>query len=147
MKKFLFAALIVVIFLIGCSLKRTNPLDPNAQDITVPNDITNILISHSPAHATNYWVQLKWDKLPIENADGYYVYRGQSYNGTFQRIEDYINTPNSTDSLAALSVIWADNSIVPGYYYYKISAYKKHGNPPKILEGHISPYAQTSVPQ
>jgi hypothetical protein len=161
MKKYLLLTLAMMIVLIGCTLKRSNPLDPNSHDIYIPGEITNIVITHSAAHTDNHWVQLKWDKLSAENADGYHVYRGQSYNGTCQRLDGtqgyplINNLPNPTDSLPH-PVIWIDpaqsvntpNGIVPGDYYYKVSAYRRlNPNSQLVLEGHISSWVYTRVPQ
>lgn len=147
MKKYIIILAIALIFFTGCSLKRSNPLDPNSHDINIPSEITNLVVTHSAAHTDNHWAQLTWDKLPTENADGYYIYRGQSYNGTYQRVQDLINPPNPSDSLAH-PIVWVDSDIVPGDYYYKVSAHKRQGaNSSLILEGHISSWVYTRVPQ
>jgi hypothetical protein len=162
MKQYILIIVVVILFVVGCTLKRSNPLDPNAHTLTIPQDITHLVITHSPAHTDNHWAQLSWDKLPTENADGYHIYRGQSYNGTYQRLDGtpgyplVINPPNPTDSLSNHYMIWIDgaqsasipNGIVPGDYYYKVSAYKRQGTSDStILEGHLSPWVYTRVPQ
>lgn len=145
MKKQIIILTILFVLMMGCTLKRTNPLDPTTHNINVPDDISNILITHSPAHASNYWVHLEWDKLATENTSGYYIYRGQSYNGTYQRIQDVVNLPNTIGTPVPMTC--DDTEVVPGDYFYKISAYKIQPGSALRLEGHISPYVYTRVPQ
>lgn len=154
MKKTLLFILLIAIFMYGCTLKRSNPLDPVSHpDLNIPQDITNILITHSGAHTDYHWVNLQWRWQSQQSADGYYIYRGQSYNGAYQKIHTVTNTPAAPDTIAH-SISWrdtddnTDTGIVPGTYFYKISAFKRQGSSEdSILEGPISSYQMVTVPQ
>ncbi len=70
-----------------------------------------------------------------ELADGYYIYRSQSMNGFYDRIE-IINDVN---------VLLHDDPNVIGIneYYYKISAFRNIKG--KALEGNLSEYRYVLV--
>ncbi|HNX00648.1 MAG TPA: hypothetical protein PLE74_08590 [Candidatus Cloacimonadota bacterium] len=148
MKKMIILILASLLMLLGCSLKRSNPLDPVAHPgLQIPQDITEIIATPSSTHTTDHWVRLSWKWQNTQVADGYYVYRGQSYNGTYQRLATVTNTPVPSDTLSS-SISWTDSPVVPGDYFYKLSAFKRQGSDSgSALEGHISNYKYVRVPQ
>lgn len=65
----------------------------------------------SPKSRTVSSVTIKWDRVP--DSDGYYVYRADSYGGSYSRI-------GSTDSTG-----YTDENLTHGReYYYRVCAYK-----------------------
>jgi fibronectin type 3 domain-containing protein len=99
-----------IIFTLSCSLDRTNPLDPFVSGDNAPNEVTNVQVSITD----NNTIMITWNS--VNNVDGYYIYRSQSYNGLYILIKD-------EESFAASS--YEDNDVdIPGnFYWYKMSAY------------------------
>ena len=121
----LFTVLALATLLAGCTLERNNPLDPKNSGVEAPKEVINIQISASGAGSTVKWVEVSWTGR-AEDA-GYYIYRGMSYTGRFQRLEEN-GIPTSA------SIVYPDNSVFSGNtYYYKVSAFNDSG-----LEGPIS---------
>jgi hypothetical protein len=139
MRKYIFILLLLPLFFSGCGLKRSNPLDPNAHNIDVPNPVTGLTAAPSPANSENHFVRLTWNKLPITNATGYFIYMGKTYNGEYTRVFDFPNSGSSGEA----TLQWTDNSVVPGDYFYKMSSYRTIHN--QRLEGSLSPYVYVRV--
>ena len=99
-----------IIFTLSCSLDRTNPLDPFVSGDNAPNEVTNVQVSITD----NNTIMITWNS--VNNVDGYYIYRSQSYNGLYILIKD-------EESFEASS--YEDNDVdIPGnFYWYKMSAY------------------------
>lgn len=132
----------VILFLIllvasGCGLKRDNPLDPVHPGIVVPEIVSNVTASPSPAGASNKYVNLAWTANSSLYTDGYYVYRGLGFYSTFTIVDTVM-----TNSCTHGSKPW--HSVSPGEYYYKVSAYKTYGG--RRLEGRQSLPAFVRVP-
>jgi len=127
MKNFLLI-LMIIILLSACALERNNPLDPrNNAEIETPKSVNNLSLSHSPDGAATKYVDITWDYL--NGVAGYYIYRGLSWNGVFERIADRTQVSSSSDDLYL-----KDSDVVADtYYYYKISAYNEQG-----LEGPLT---------
>ncbi len=127
--------LIMLITLIAsCSLKRSNPLDPNGNgDITVPEPVTGISHTTSSQHQNPCWVNIKWVANSASNTDGYFIYRGMGYYSSYALVGD-VKTNEFMHSSAD------DPSVQPKIdFYYRISAYKIY--PEGKLEGRRSePY-------
>ena len=126
--------LIMLITLIAsCSLKRSNPLDPNGNgDIVVPEPVTGITHNTSSQHQNPCWVNIKWAANSASNTDGYFIYRGIGYYSSFALV-DSSRTNEYVHSSAN------DPTVQPGDYWYRISAYKTY--PEGKLEGRRSePY-------
>jgi len=111
----------LVIFLGSCALDRSNPLDPVANNIEVPNEVIGINISHSSSNE----IEITWASQ--EDANGYYIYRCLSIDGAYVRIDnDQLNSGAFEN--------FTDTQIIAGnWYYYKMSAYRWVGD--KRLEG------------
>lgn len=136
---------IATLFTLSCGLERSNPLDPGNGNVKVPNLVTNIALSTSGQGATEKYVNISWDALPQSGADGYYIYRSRSHNGTFQLAAEI---PNRLDSF------YQDRKdIVAGPFFYKMSAYlyldPANPRPSDRLEGplNIPPGSGIVVPQ
>jgi len=140
--------LITVLFLCACELKRNNPLDPNNPGILLPDRVVGLVASGSGPGVISKFVELKWNKNQ-ENTDGYYIYMGLAYNSAYERVGWTSNvTPDST--VSKIVPIEA-----PGFYYFKVSAYKYYGNNTSIpdpieyssdfLEGSLSEYKLARV--
>lgn len=116
MKKLYFLLIVIAtLFTFSCGLERSNPLDPGNGNVKIPNMVTNIALSTSGQGSTEKYVNISWNALPQGGADGYYIYRSRSYNGTFQLIAEL---PNRLDSF------YQDRKdVVAGAFFYKMSAY------------------------
>ncbi|MDZ4181526.1 MAG: hypothetical protein U1B83_01520 [Candidatus Cloacimonadaceae bacterium] len=114
----------------SCGLKRSNPLDPTGNpDVTVPETVSNVIGSPSPAGASTKFVTVTWNPNNPLNTDGYYVYRGLAYNSSYSVVDTVF-----TNSCTHGSKPW--HSVSPGDYYYKVSAFKAY--PAGRLEGRVS---------
>ncbi|HAN40902.1 MAG TPA: hypothetical protein GX398_03010 [Candidatus Cloacimonetes bacterium] len=130
--------LVLAGLLSSCGLKRNNPLDPSSDPtIIVPEIISNLEIYPSPPGAANKFVEMRWRANPSYSTDGYYVYRGLGYFSTFT-IVDTVYTNNASHG----SKPW--HRVVPGEYYYKISAFKQY--PDGRLEGRACQPVWVKVP-
>jgi len=126
----------------GCELKHNNPLDPeNNSSIQVPPQVLNLAASASPHGAAAKFVRLIWSKN-LSNTTGYYIYMGMAYNAQFVRVGEQGNI--SSDPGGQI-IIWIKTDMVPGDYYFKVSAYKDFGDD-GILEGHLSNWVYIRVP-
>ena len=115
-------------------MKRSNPLDPNANsDIVVPEQVSDLEALPSPANVANKYVRLTWRANSTATTDGYYVYRGLSYFSEFARV-DTVLTVSQYDHI----------NILPGDYYYRVSAFKTYGA--GRLEGRLSAPVFVRVP-
>lgn len=122
----------------SCELKRSNPLDPNNnQEITAPPQVTGLTASGSGAGILNKYVQLTWTKNII-NTDGYYIYMGLAYNSAYARIDTLVGNLSTTNNMTRIIPI-----STPGFYYFKVSAYKSY--PAGKLEGPLSEWAIAQV--
>ena len=111
----------------SCGLRRNNPLDPNADPtIIVPEIISNLQVFPSAPNAPNKFVDLTWQANPSYSTDGYYVYRGLGFYSTYAVVDTVFTNRASHGSKP-----W--HTVVPGEYYYKISAFKQY--PAGRLEG------------
>ena len=134
--------LIVIIILFACffsscDLKRSNPLDPNGEgDIVIPDPVTGISYT-ATADQDLRVVTIRWVANSPYNTDGYYVYRGIGYNSSFALVGT-VTINEFTHSSAN------DPSIQPGYYWYRVSAYKVY--PEGKLEGRRSEPFSVIVP-
>lgn len=122
--------IIVLLFMVSCSLDRKNPLDPQGNsDMQVPPDVTGLLLSSS-----NMKVNVKWNRLEV--MDKYYIYRSLSHDGDYDRIAE-INNSSAGEYLNYLD----SDVVLARSYYYKVSGVIKG------LEGHISNYQWIRVKQ
>jgi len=111
----------------ACGLKRNNPLDPNADPtIILPELISNLQVFPSPPGAASKYVDLIWQANPSYSTAGYYVYRGLGFYSSFAVVDTVFTNRASHGSKP-----W--HTVVPGEYYYKISAFKEY--PGGRLEG------------
>lgn len=135
------AFLVLMLLLVGlfsCGLKRTNPLDPlgNA-DVVIPEPVVGISVNTSAANQVPRIVTLRWTANSPSNTSGYYVYRALGYFASYALI-DSVRVPEFAHSSAN------DFTVMPGDYYYKVSAYK--GYPGGNLEGRKSEPLFVRVP-
>jgi hypothetical protein len=100
---------------LACGLDRANPLDPENGDVNIPSLVTNITLSASGQGTSSKFVIINWQVVEANDANGYYIYRSGSYDGTFELIAEIRNREQSS---------YTDYSkIVPGPYFYKMSAF------------------------
>lgn len=101
---------LLILFTLSCSLDRTNPLDPFVSGESAPNDVTNIQVSITE----NNTIIITWNAVTA--ADGYYIYRSQSYDGLYELVKEESNEDVTS---------YEDNNVeIPGnFYWYKMSAY------------------------
>ncbi|MCD4829252.1 MAG: hypothetical protein K8R90_07510 [Candidatus Cloacimonetes bacterium] len=126
--------LLALTLLAACTLERNNPLDPrNNSEIEVPQIVTGIELKSSGVGSASKWVDVVWDVNA--NAEGYYLYRALSYNGSYQNIAP-AGIPNAEAPLYHDVDVYSDH-----FYYYKLSAYNEFG-----LEGPISSPVGIRVP-
>ena len=111
--------ILLTVFLGSCSLKRSNPLDPNGNgDIIVPEPVTGITYTTSSQNQIPCWVKITWTANNENNTDGYYIYRGMGYYSSYALVGD-VTTNEFMHSSAD------DPSVQPKIdFYYRISAYK-----------------------
>lgn len=110
--------ILLIIFsltVLGCGLDRSNPLDPENGEINTPGIVTGIELNASGNGAINKYIIILWNTLDETKANGYFIYRSRSYDGTF----DLIATINDKEQ----SSYTDSNKIVPGPYFYKMSAF------------------------
>ena len=95
---------------LSCSLKRTNPLDPLVSGEGYPGDVHNVHVSIPVENSAT----ITWSS--VADADGYYVYRSQSYDGLYERkgIVDDQNINGYVDSFDFNPQV---------NFWYKVSAY------------------------
>ncbi len=122
------------ILLFSCGLDRSNPLDPENGDIDIPPLVTGINLASSGQGAQEKYVEISWTPLVQGEADGYFIYRSRSYNGTYDLIK--IIHGVTQDS-------YSDRfKIVPGAYFYKMSSFcyldPTSPNDNERLEGKLS---------
>jgi len=135
MKK-LIKLLIVIssLIMLSCGLDRSNPLDPAGSHINTPKKVTGIDLSSSGQGAIDKFVVISWTPLPEGDANGYFIYRSRSYDGTFDLIAEIRNREES---------LYTDNyKIVTGPYFYKMSAFvyldEDNPNDNERLEGPLN---------
>lgn len=146
----IYLALILVLILVSaCGLRRTNPIDPLAdhnEEFYVPDPVTNIAVTVSGAGLQFKTVEFRWTPNSNTTTDGYYIKRGMAYNALYAVVDTLLtNTPDQTDHLIHAihgSKPW--HSVLPGDYYYKISAWKQYGD--RRLEGRESSHIFVRVP-
>jgi hypothetical protein len=122
MKKILL--LIIPILLWSCSLPKDNPLDPGSPDgIQPPIRVSGISVTRVSSSGP---LRITWNQAPT--ADGYFIYRSQSYYGEYI-LHKEIESGEITQ--------YDDFSYVQGnFYYYIMSAYRWVGE--QQLEGYRS---------
>jgi hypothetical protein len=117
----------------SCDLKRNNPLD----NLTPPPRVTGLTADGSGPGVEDKYVELTWTKNPSETTDGYYVYRGLAYNAEYARV-DTVGNVASAEVVTRIVPIES-----PGFYYFKVSAFKQY--PSGKLEGSLSEWAIARV--
>ena len=106
-----FISIIILLFTISCSLDRTNPLDPLVSGEGYPGDVHNVHVTIP----VNNSLTITWTQ--VNDANGYYVYRSQSYDGLYELI-----TPEGIDvPTNGYEDSFAFNP--EGFFWYKVSAY------------------------
>lgn len=105
----------VGLILLSCGLERSNPLDPAGSDIDIPGLVTGINLSSSGQGAVEKFVIISWTPLQDNEADGYFIYRSRSYEGTYDLISVIRNREENsfTDTF----------KITSGAFFYKMSAF------------------------
>ncbi len=105
-----FVLITLILFILSCSLERTNPLDPLVSGEGYPGEVHNIHVALPVSNS----VTITW--TPVSDADGYYVYRSQSYDGLYELRgvvdDDYVNGYEDSFDFNPQSNFW-----------YKVSAY------------------------
>ncbi len=115
-----FVLITLILFILSCSLERTNPLDPLVSGEGYPGEVHNIHIAIPVSNS----VTITWTL--VSDADGYYVYRSQSYDGLYKLIgvvdDSYVNGYEDSYDFNP-----------QGNFWYKVSAYSIVGG--EKLEG------------
>ncbi|PKN78671.1 MAG: hypothetical protein CVU48_07690 [Candidatus Cloacimonetes bacterium HGW-Cloacimonetes-1] len=133
--RILIPTLCLALILTACGLKRSNPLDPNGHSgIIIPSPVTGLHATSSGTGAPNKYVELGWESNSSTNTDGYYIYRGLSYNSAYARI----------DTVLSVNSYSHNTNVLPGDYYYSVSAFKNYNG--SKLEGRISSRLFVRVP-
>ena len=102
----------MILLIMSCSLDRTNPLDPLVSNKEAPGRVTGIQVMTTE----NNTISITWNSM--QAADGYYIYRSQSYDGFYALIIDIEKGLNDIHEYEDLDVD------IPGnFYWYKMSAY------------------------
>ncbi|MDD2332244.1 MAG: fibronectin type III domain-containing protein [Candidatus Cloacimonetes bacterium] len=127
MKKLLILLGITLLMTLSCSLRRSNPLDPNGDnDITVPLQVTDVTATaQSVPNSSIRSVVVSWTRNSVDNSDGYYIYRSLGYYAEFALVGEVGNIGEFTHL-----------NVLPGQYYYKVSAFKQYSE--GRLEGRAS---------
>lgn len=134
----LLLTLLIILAANSCELKRTNPLDPASHpEIEAPPRVTGLFAVGSGPGVESKYVELKWSIIPINQADGYYIYRGLAYNSAYAKIDEVGNVSTGTTITRVIPIE------APGFYYFKVSAYKNY--PDGKLEGPLSEWAIARV--
>ena len=138
MKIKLLLLVIALALLASCGLRRKNPLDPyeNPQ-IIVPNTVIDIVYTITGLGTSNKSVTFTWNANSSANTDGYYLYRGLSYNSSFAKV-DTVTTNTCTHGAKPWHIV------MPGDYYYKVSAWKTYQD--RRLEGPLSTHIFVRIP-
>lgn len=130
--------IIILLTVTSCGLRRSNPLDPLGNpDVIIPDPVVGITVNTSATNQVPRTVTLRWTANSPSNTSGYYIYRALGYFASYALI----------DSIGVNSYIHSsanDPSVMPGDYYYRISAYK--GYPGGNLEGRKSEPQFVRVP-
>ncbi|MBW6513545.1 MAG: hypothetical protein K0B87_02185 [Candidatus Syntrophosphaera sp.] len=115
MKIPLLSLLLILALLVGCGLKRNNPLDPLGNpDIEVPKTVTNLAYNTSPAGAPQKYVYLQWSwDPPISDLPyGFKVYRSNAYFSKYEVVGEVTTTSfNHVEDVRQ------------GDYWYRVAAY------------------------
>ncbi len=130
--------LVISVLVSSCGLKRSNPLDPLGNSgVVSPDPVVGISYSTSATNQNPRFVSLRWTANSPSNTSGYYIYRGIGYYSAFALV-DSVTTNEFIHSSTN------DQTVLPGDYYYRISAYKGYngGN----LEGRKSEPLFVRVP-
>lgn len=133
--KYLYLSLTMMLLVLlsaSCSLKRSNPLEP----YDAPPRVTGLSAVGSGPGVQSKYVQLTWARNNIYT-DGYYVYMGLAYNSAYKLEAIVGNVPTGTTVTTVITIE------APGFYYFKVSAYKEY--PPGRLEGPLSEWALARV--
>ena len=121
--------LLAAVFLISCSLERSNPVDPeNNSDVIVPGEIADLDLTPSTSSSTVKYMDLTWSR--VSSIDGYYIYKATTYDG------EYIRADNGGENGVppADSLYFRDTEVQEDEtYYYSVSAYTRVDE--FILEG------------
>lgn len=121
------------LLVVSCSLERSNPLDPDAHDITAPLKVTGLTI----LEFSNMSVNLTWDaQIGIPT---YYIYRSHTYDGLYIRVDTVHVTVVDSLSEPTISGEDFDDELLSGNWY----AYKVSGVNDENLEGEPSNYKFT----
>lgn len=122
-KLFLFAVPLLVV-LAACGIQRDNPLDPNySSDIIVPAQVTGV--QDQVVTGITPYVELSWNSNSPYNTDGYYVYRSLGYYNSFAIVDTVWHVDGESRQTFIHSAA-NDYTVVPGDYYYRISAFKDY---------------------
>jgi len=111
----LYIIIFVGLIMLSCGLERSNPLDPAGSNINTPDLVTGINLGSSGQGAIEKYVTISWTPLQENKADGYFIYRSSSFDGSFDLLTVIRNREQS---------LYTDTyKIVPGPYFYKMSAF------------------------
>lgn len=74
--------------IVGCGLDRSNPLDPAGNNINTPKIVTGIELNSSGQGASNKYIIISWTPLQENEANGYFIYRSRSFDGSFDLVTE-----------------------------------------------------------
>ncbi len=135
-REFIIIALLAMLLIGACTLKRSNPLDPEGNpNIIVPEVVTGLNASVT----TNKLVALSWES--VAHPHRYNIYRCLSYDGQYQFIDTTGVILDTQGNMIDEGKTYTDNDVVVGEkYYYKVSAVNAEG-----LEGSLSAWKYVKV--
>jgi hypothetical protein len=115
----------LLLVLAGCGIKRDNPLDPQANDLTIPGDVSGLQATAFGSGSSTRYVVFRWNSNNANDTDGYYLYRSLGYYSAFALVDTVLHIPGV--SLQQYTHSSAnDPTVAPGDYWYKISAFKNY---------------------
>ncbi|KAF5040126.1 hypothetical protein DSECCO2_536720 [anaerobic digester metagenome] len=130
------AAILILLSLFACSMKRNNPLDPHSNpDIIIPGEVSGIIATAHGTGSDTRYVNLEWGSNNPYNTDGYYVYRSLGYYSAYAVVDTVMHATGSPIQSYVHSSA-NDPSVSPGDYWYRVSAFKSY--PSGNLEGRNS---------
>jgi len=121
-RKMKIGKLLIIISLLGfivasCALDRSNPLDPDGNDITAPVKVTGLSIPEYSYQSVN----LSWDaQIGIPT---YYIYRSPTYDGLYVRVDTvYVAVADSLNEPTVSGEDFDEELLSGTWYAYKVSA-------------------------
>lgn len=134
-KKAIFFPLILLVTLLvaSCSLDRKNPLDPSGNSsIVTPRRVVGLRFEKTTAPSLS--TRLQWERIPSNEAHGYYVYRAKSLHS--KKVNIAVIPDNNTNNYEDYEGLVENEQ-----FFYWVSAYIEYP-PHGRLEGRLSDHVE-----